>query len=79
MSGMPANLGLFTTVCNFEESEKNAVYGKLLLLLDCKWVVKLVAAVIQYGTTKNIHKQIHVTTNDTYHTGQHNCWVNLLK
>jgi hypothetical protein len=53
---------------------------KLLLLFDCKWVVNPVAAVIQYGKTNNIHKQIHITTtNNTYHTKQRNCWVNLLK
>jgi hypothetical protein len=30
----------------------------LLLLLNCKWVVTRVAALRQYGTTNNIHKQI---------------------
>jgi hypothetical protein len=51
----------------------------LLLLFGCRWVVNPVAAVIQYGTTNNILKQIHTTTNDTYHTRQHKCWVNSLK
>jgi hypothetical protein len=47
----------------------------LLLILDCKWVVNPVAAVTEYGTTNNRHKQTHITTtNDTYIT-QHNTTV----
>jgi hypothetical protein len=33
----------------------------ILLLLDCKWVGNSVAALIQYGTTNNINKQIHIS------------------
>jgi hypothetical protein len=45
--------------------------GIFLLLFCCKWVFNQVAALIQYGTTNNIHKQMHITTtNDTYHTRQ---------
>jgi hypothetical protein len=46
----------------------------LLLLFDCKWIVNPVAAVIQYGTTNNILKQIHTTTSDT----QDNATVGLI-
>jgi hypothetical protein len=35
-----------------------------LLLLGCKWVANPVAALVQYSTKNNIHKQIHITTTN---------------